>query len=256
MIIKRADLYEILQTQCPGKYSIGLHGINVESFKSINGVETDLSDNELSTMIAKNILRNGLKVESSKSINGTVKFFGRLDINDDLKHIFKELSSYKYTSAKDYIIIASPVEFSCEDGTKLYVGATNTDSSFKNYFDSTDDEITTIFDKVVLNETSTVDPKFILGHFKILDDETIDLEINDQHISKRQGIMSKQEFTEYVDKLKVHILFDYPYLLTTFLKKDLTKIRELTENLTDRPHQTAYLLETISQLLNEEEPET
>lgn len=252
MVIKREDLYETLREQCPGKYSVGLHGIDTRRSKYFNDIDPNMSDDDLSNAVAKNITTEGLKVYSSRSINGTVKFCGRLDSKADLQKVYNDLVYYNYPSSKDYVIVAAPVEFTSESGNSLYVGATNLDSDYKRYFDTTGSEVSTIFDEVVLGRQARVDPKFILGRFRVLDDETIDLEINEKHISKNNGIMTDEEFNSYVRTLRINLAFSYPGLYDAIQQKDKDKLLEFMKGLENPSRYTVYLPETITQLLNEE----
>lgn len=252
MVIKREDLYETLRKQCPGKYSVGLHGINISRYRQLNYPDPNISDNDLSTQVTDTIINEGLQVLSGRTINGTVKFFGRLDDKASLQQVYNGLVNYFYPGSQDYIIVASPVEFTSENGDSFYVGATNLDSEYNGYFGSTGGEISTIFDEVALKHESTVDPMFILGSFKVLDDETIDLKFNETHISKRNGIMTDQEYNSYLRNVRLNLAFSYPGLYDAIKQKDKTKLTEALYDLSDYPSSSAHLSETITQLLNEE----
>lgn len=247
MKIKREELYETLREMCPGKYSVGLHGISLSRVHDFYGFDISMPE-VISTAIAKQIVENGLRVESARSINGTVKFMGRLDDPDSLKTTFEQLSSYVYGSDRDYIIVATPVELECEDGRSLYVGATNLDSKYKRYFSSTGSEISTVLDRIILSTGSTVEPRFILGRFKKLDDDEIELDINPEHISQTGKKLTPEEYENYVKHLRYST---YSPILYPLLRKDLIALKDALYTMDERSTQTVYLLETVEQLLKE-----
>ena len=251
MIIKREELYEKLKEICPGKYSIGLHGISVDRIRYFYNDENTPTD-ELSDTAAKQIVENGLRVEHNRSINGTVQFFGRLDSKDDLKAVFDGLSYYYYGSNKDYIIVATPIEIKKDDETSLYIGKTNLDSAYKKYFDTKGSEISSLSDHIILNRTNIIDPKFILGRFKILEDGNIELIPNEKHISKQNSIVSDEEFNQYKQKVNLAMPFDCLSLYTAFITRDISLIKKYLPVLMKNKPETAFILETITQLLNEE----
>lgn len=252
MIIKREELYEKLREICPGKYSVGLHGISLTRVNYFYGNQ-DRSDDELSEEIAKNIVERGLRVEHGRSVNGTVKFFGRLDSRDDLRSVFDGLSYYTYGSDKDYIIVATPIEFKKSDGTTLYVGKTNLESEYKRHFDTTGNQESSILDKIILNyNCNTIDPSFIIGRFKILEDGQIDFQPNEQHISKQNDTFSNEEFDKYTERLFYAMPFECFSLHKAFITKDITQMKSALPILTKHPEQNAFILETITQLLEEE----
>lgn len=249
MIIKREELYETLKKICPGKYSVGLHGISLSRVQDFYGLDISLPE-VISTATAKQIVENGLRVESARTINGTVAFMGRLDDPDSLEKTFKELASYRYGSDKDYIIVATPVEIECEDGRTLYVGATNLNSKYKRYFDTTGNETTTVLDKIILSDKSIIKPRFILGRFKKLNDEEIELDINPEHLSQTGKKFTSEEYENYVKCLRYST---YSPVLYPLLKKDLVALRDSLYDLDENLYTSAYLIETIEQLLREDQ---
>lgn len=251
MIIKREDLYETLREYCPGKYSVGLHGINLSRVQDFYGL--DITDRkQVSESIAARIIQDGLRVESGRTINGTVAFCGRLDDRSSLKRTFDGLTYYRYCSADDYIIVATPVELVSENGDTLYAGATNLESRYKRHFDSTGCETSTILDKVILSNGPKIDPKFILGRFKTLEDGTIDLQLNPQHISQTGGKVSQEEFDDFVHTLHCDIFFNHHGLTQAILKKDYQALKEFVQDTYCDSRIDAYLLETIGQLIEED----
>ena len=249
MKIKRDELYEILRKICPGKYSVGLHGISLSRVHDFYGLDVSLPD-VISTATAKQIVENGLRVESGRTINGTVAFMGRLDDPDSLETAFKGLTNYWYGSDRDYIIVATPVEIECEDGRILYAGATNLESKYKKYFDTTGNQTTTILDKIILSNGNTIEPQFILGRFKKLNDEEIELDINPEHLSQTGKKFTSQEFDDYIIYLRC---MTYNPILYPLLKRDLVALRDALYTYDRDPHSSAYLLETVEQLLKEEQ---
>lgn len=251
MIIKREELYETLREYCPGKYSVGLHGINLSRVQDF--YQIDITDRkQVSEAVAAKIVREGLRVESCRTVNGTVAFCGRLDDRKSLKRTFDGLTYYRYTGANDYIIVATPVELVSESGDTLYAGATNLESKYKRHFDTTGCETSTILDKVLLANGPKIDPKFILGRFKTLEDGTIDLQLNPEHISQTGGKVSQEEFNDFVHELHCDILFDYPGLTQAILKKDYQALKEFVQDTYCDSRRDAYLLETIGQLIEED----
>ncbi|MBQ2909870.1 MAG: hypothetical protein IJE53_03615 [Bacilli bacterium] len=251
MIIKHEELYETLKEYCPGKYSVGLHGINLSRVRDFYGLDITNRD-EVSEAIASKIVREGLRVESGRTINGTVAFYGRLDDRNSLKRTFDGLTYYYYSGADDYIIVATPVELVSENGDTLYAGATNLDSKYKSFFDTTGCQTSTILDQVILANGQKIDPKYILGRFKTLEDGNIELQLNPQHISKTGGKVSQKEFNDYVHRLHCDLFFDYPGLIQTILKKDYQGLKEFVQDTYCDSKISAYLLETIGQLIEED----
>ena len=251
MIIKREDLYEKLLEECPGKYGIGLHGISVSRVKEFFDVSTDMDNADISEMAAKRIIENGLNIYHGRTINGTVQFFGRLDDALSLKKVFTGLTQYHYGSNRDYIIVATPVEFASEDGRSFYIGSPNLDSPYSQYFDSTGSETTTIADKLLDAKGSYIDKKFILGRFKVLEDGTIDLEINDEHISKNNGLVSTQMYDEYLERFKLTLPFGLDSIFTAYASGKPSALKEAQKYISYFPMQTAYFLETLNQYINE-----
>lgn len=249
MKIKREELYETLRKICPGKYSVGLHGISVDRVHDFYGFDISLPE-VISTATAKQIVERGLRVESARTINGTVAFMGRLDDPDSLEKTFKALANYSYGSDRDYIIVATPVEIECEDGRTLYAGATNLNSKYKRYFDTTGNETTTVLDKIILSDKSVVTPKFILGRFKKLNDEEIELDINPEHLSQTGKKFTPEEYENYVNYLRYST---YSPILYPLLKKDLIALRDELYTYDGNLYSTAYLIETIEQLLREDQ---
>lgn len=248
MKIKRAELYETLRQICPGKYSIGLHGISLSRVQDFYGLDISLPE-VISTATAKQIVENGLRVESARTINGTVAFMGRLDNPDTLEKTFKGLTNYWYGSDKDYIIVATPVEFECVDGRSLYVGATNLESIYKGYFSSTGNETTTILDQIILSNGKIIDPRFILGRFKKINDEDIELEINPEHLSQTGKKFTSKEYNQFTNYLRFS---GYSNIIEALENKDLKAVKDALPLLERDVYSTYYILETIEQFLTED----
>lgn len=243
MIIKRSELYETLRRECPGKYSIGLHGISPGKAKFDTGE------------IACKIVKEGLNVMANRSINGTVSFFGRLDDPDCLEKVFSHLLGYWYHDAEDFIIVAAPVEMVCEDGRRLYVGATNLASEYKAYFGSQGDENSTVLDKIILAPSigKRIDSKFILGRFRMLSEEDIELELNPNHLSKNSGIISVGAFNLFDEAARILDCFPSLFFDYSGVQEGVSSTYEnLKKQFLEKPYDVAYLLETFEQLINED----
>lgn len=257
MIVPRKKLCDLISEICPGEYVIGLHGIN------------ELIANDTIGNTKKKILDEGLIVQSGNTINGTVMFFGRIDLESDKKTLESGLNYYSHGN-KELIIVAIPTIFRNSNGEELYLGATNLDSIYKNYMNTSGHEITTLLDYVVLEKSENlkrvVPKEFILALGKLLDDDNIDLEVNEDHISFKNGIISDEKF-ERTKKIINQFLKIYG-LSSNIMRKGLTpeeiqtlkrKKEELEFRLQTESQENAYLgydmvciLETITQLLNEE----
>lgn len=245
MIINRENLYEVIKKECSGKYSIGLHGISKAKVSDIYRMDEDAA--------ASNILDNGLKVRANRSINGTVKPFGRLDDKNDIEEVYEGLTYYQYYDSDTFVIVAIPVELKSEDGRTLYIGSTNLNSRYQKHFDTTGSEVSCVCDSIILNNQNVIDPCFILGSFKVLENGLVDLKINDKHISRNGNVISNDVFDQYCSKLGSDFFsWGVLDLFDAYLRKDLSKISELEKKVRPFSMESYYLLETISQLKNEE----
>lgn len=185
MRINRNDLYDLIALLCDGEYAIGMHGIDEQALKR---KKIEYSPTEA----ASNILKRGLK--ASRPINGTVRFFGRIDSEEDKQAVMDGIGGYSYLCSDDYVIVAIPSIIRNGKGEELYLGCPNLESEFQEYMDSTGYEKTTLLEKAIL-EDSTLSPDYILGSFRVVDEEgNIDLDINPYHISYSKGIVSDEEF--------------------------------------------------------------
>ncbi len=261
MRMNRKDLYDMVTLLCNGEYAIGIHGISEEALKRRN-IQYSATD------VANVIMKKGLK--SSRTINGTVKFFGRIDLEKDKQAIIEGLNDYSYLDSENYIIVAIPTIFRNRKGEELYLGCPNLGSEFKQYMDTTGYEKTTLLDSVILND-STLLSDYILGSFRIIDLEgNIDLDLNPYHISYSKGIVSDEEFERiqswlyyYLGFLRKRIfndsienlygLFARPLNVEdiSYLENVLDEIKNNLDESNGLREEFALIAETIKQLINE-----
>lgn len=253
MIINREELYETLKKICNGKYSIGLHGIDVHRYSYFYYDYS--SEIEASKKACDSIMKNGLNVFSGRTINGTVSFGGRIDNREDMYKLFKKLTYYSYGTASHYIIVATPVEYINPMGEKLYVGYTDLDGKYHARKAGAGNEISTLLDYTILEENNfeyLVDKRFILGSFNVLENGKIDLNINEKHICFNGGVISKELFDEKKSNMKVCCIgkdFDFKQmnLILNILSGNtsISKIADMNLDVED------FVLETFYQLSKE-----
>ncbi len=263
MRMNRKNLYDMVSLSCDGEYAIGIHGISEEALER-NYIQ------DSPTGATNDIMKNGLKIKSARSINGTVRFFGRIDLEKDKQSILEGLNDYSYLNSENYIIVAVPTIFRNRNGEELYLGCPNLESEFQQYMGTTGREKTTLLDSVIL-DNSTLSPAYILGSFRIIDSEgNINLALNPYHISCSNGIVSDEEFERiqswmyyYLRLLSKRIindsienlygLFSGPLGVEDmgYLENILDEIKINLNESNGFSREFASIAETIKQLINE-----
>lgn len=198
MQMNRSDLANYIRSTCKGDYSIGLHGINAERMNTL--IHMNLQDG------IDTIMKDGLRIFHNRTINGTVRFFGRIDKEEDRTNVDKELGNYQYGDGTDYIVVAIPSTLRSEDGRELFLGATNLDSKYMGYMGSTGSETTTILDAVIMDQYY-IRPEYILGRFITLENGLIEYIPNEKHISYRNGIVDNEYFNEIENRVRYLLMF-------------------------------------------------
>lgn len=258
MKMNRKDLYDLLHKQIKGEYCVGMHGINESRLKDFYG--------PLSVTDAmKDITENGLYVHSARTINGTVRFFGRLDLEEERAKVQRDLEHYYYP-ATNYVIVAIPSILRTESGKELFVGSPNLNSKYKEHFDTTGNETTTLLETVAL-VNSTVPSEFIVGTITELPDGTVEYKENPNHISKTGGLVSEEFYEQAVRNIRIELYpdKDKTEIFTNFKNVDEQVIKDFIEELEYEIEEAkydpfskmgvrpAFLLETLKQLLRERE---
>ena len=257
MVIKRSELYNLISQYCKGEYVIGLHGVDYNRMYEIVKVNPEEGLN--------NMISNGLKVYSGRSINGTVKFFGRIDILDDMNNVIEGLNTYRYFNDSDYIVVAIPIIFRNREGKEIFLGSPNLNTRHKEYIGSRGHEKTTLLEECILDNQDTLKPEFILGRYKVLDDNNIDFTINEKHISFNNGIIDDKKYEE-VEKYINNCLnfykrrYELDLDISAFENIELIDAERIVQAIysldslirkVDRNNELIELSETLSQLLME-----
>lgn len=252
MLVKRNKLYNIVSSICDGEYAVGLHGIDKNRLKSLN----DISDENIAV---NNIVNNGLKVFHNRTIHGTVRFFGRVDL--DKTKVSDGLNTYNYNS-DSYVIVAIPTILN-KDGKEIFLGSPNLDSEYIDYMGTTGDYTTTLLDDFIKKD-DMIPSEFILGSFKVLGDGMIDLEINPNHVANNKGMLDLDKYK--TDFLYLNAMLRMYGLSLDCFRRDINKeqisfledkVREVESvvyksgNSFDSNRFAASLVETIKQLLSE-----
>ena len=250
MRIKREDLYEFIKDAVDGAYSIGMHGITASRAQQFYNIPENMTNEEISDITAKLIIKNGLQIFSARTINGTVAFFGRTDDPDDLEQLYDKLSNYRYGNDHDYIVVATPIELTSPSGETIFIGKTNLDSEYSEYFSTTGSEITCVADIIIPESTmeeKIISPRFILGRFKKISEAEIEFELNPEHVSSKP--LTEEEFESIKDRYK-HSVYSYDSMLIDeyLLEKDMAGIEEELPKLKKNERFNAPLLETIKQM--------
>lgn len=254
MKVKREELYDILNKSLDGSYSVGMHGICEDRVKYLNnGISVEEA--------TRRIVNNGLKVFSARTINGTVFFFGRMDFDEG--NVKDELAEYVYSSAHTYVIVAIPSTLKTESGKELFIGTPNLESDYKNHFDTTGSEKTTMLEYTIL-ENETLNPEFIMGTITDLDDGYVEYKENPGHISKKGGYVSEEFYNKACNSIRYSFFSDHNILriLKDFRNVSEEEIDELIKQyedvLNNSPKDFLYplqneasVLETLKQLKRE-----
>ncbi len=254
MIIKRIELYDTVSKICEGsEYSIGLHGIDYGRVDTLVGINHD--------EVAENIVTTGLKIYHGRSINGTVKFFGRSDIEEDKENVQEGLNEYIYGS-HDYILVAIPVILKTEKGDKLFLGSPNLDTIYKDYIGPRGYEKTTLLEQYITADffdNNRIEPQYILGRFKLLDGDDIDLSINRRHIAFNNGLVSQEYYDNIKKKVMVYLKnsferYSIPFdntLIGSIDTVDSNELKRIISTLEQNNYRNHTLCETLRQLENE-----
>ena len=246
MEIKRTELYDTISTICKDAYAIGLHGVDYNRMDKFYGVDHDKG--------LESIFNNGLQVFNARTINGTVKFFGRIDLERDKEKLSDGLNNYTYRS-KDYIIIALPVILKTRHGYKLYQGCPNLNTKYKDYIGSKGYEKTTFADTYALDEQHRVVPEYILGRFRVLEDGYVDLYLNDRHMSDT-NLVSEAKYDYICEKISRDVVGISIYSLTPSCFGNIDDVNEeyikrVISSFEEKLPRTYYVCETLEQLLEE-----
>ena len=188
MILKRTELYDAISKLCKGEYAIGLHGVDYTRLDELVGIDHEKA--------LDNIFNEGLKIFHGRSINGTVKFFGRIDKEEDQEKVQEGLNEYLYGQG-DYIVVAIPTILRTKTGEELFLGSPNLDTVYKGYLDTLGNEKSTLLEECIVKhpfENNVIEPQYILGKFKKLDSDFIDFYANKNHIAFNGGFVSQEEF--------------------------------------------------------------
>ena len=209
LTIDRKNLYGILKDCLKENYSIGIHGITSNRFlEDGTYVKDDPED------VCKEILLKGLNINANRTLLGTVAY------NSDAYSTEEDYVNYRtYGDAKDYLIVALPKILKNSKGESIYVGSPTHTSMYQTELETQGYQLTSLADSLLpdyaenSDSQGKLDPMFIIGNFEVLDENTIRLKLNENHIAFHNDLVPDEYFARKKTQLdKVVKAYDIPSL--------------------------------------------
>lgn len=259
MVIKREELYDKVAELCDGEYAIGMHGIDYYRLREFSNLDREY--------VIRDVMNNGLKVFSARTIHGTVRFFGRIDTEEDEEAVRLGLEKYRYGS-DDYFVVAVPSVFRNSEGEELFLGCPNLKSRYIDKMGTTGNQRTTLLDNVILQSDGIydqrIDRSYILGFCQVLEDGRVNFVPNPKHMAFNGGVVSDEVFQDAMNSMNLYRYYGFditPSMLSRNVSledeekiknvmRDIEKELDNTSNYTDRSV-SASLWETLRQVINE-----
>ncbi len=247
MRVKRENLYDIVFQMCDGEYSIGMHGVDpyqLSRFYPEKSVPQALDS----------IMEEGISIKNHRTIHGTVRFFGRIDTEEDQERVRDGLENYRYGN-RGYAIVAIPTIFRNQNNEELFLGSPKADGKYTA--GTTGYQESCFIEDVFFK--GTIPSEFIFGYALENEDGTVDLKINP---NRTLGIVSDSMYSYALRQAQLSLFFTGINL--SILKKDLSdeerkilteKLYEYEERLKESPDNIDYakLCGVISQVLEEKD---
>ena len=184
---KEQALYKLIPKNLRNEYKIGMHGFGNQYWTTDENGRYIPNENAIQSA-KEGIINTGLKINGDRLLLSTVKF-------EDLDTYVSTQGMYDLGG----IIVALPKQLESESGKKMFLGSPNESSDYlPERWDR--NRQATSYAEAVLVEGNTLPPMFILGTYS-KDENGIEVNINEGHISFSNQIISDEYFAEIENRM-------------------------------------------------------